>query len=223
MTSATIPVAPAGLSFLDLYEHDGLKRLDALFLDRLVSVDAPLHESLLRARATPDALKSKQESELLIALAPHVDDFVAWVFGIEDEVAALSARHHALAPLFGVKRNFVQRKAMHKIKLADAQGLDGEALAAALQTFFGEPVSELAFARHVLRWQHDEAANAQALELALKYAVWAALTPAGRDKHRTGVLFKAPHKLDPAHLVSALVDTTQGFPSYRFQAHRSWH
>ncbi|HET7157644.1 MAG TPA: FAD-dependent oxidoreductase, partial [Burkholderiales bacterium] len=215
MISATIPVAVTGLSFLDLYEHDGLERLDALFLERLVGVDASLHEALLHARASPDALTSKQESELLIALAPHVDDFVAWVFGIEDEVAALSARHHALAPLFGVKRNFVQRKAMHKIKPVEAQALDGVALAAALETLFGEPLSELAFARNVLRWQQDEAANAHPLELALKYAAWAASTPAGRDKHRSGVLFKAPHKLDPVHLVSALVDTTQGFPSYR--------
>jgi NADPH-dependent glutamate synthase beta subunit-like oxidoreductase/NAD(P)H-flavin reductase len=216
VTSATVPIPASGLSFSDLHEHDGLRRLDALFLERLSGVDAALHGSLLDARTVPDALAPKQESELLIALAPHLDDFLAWLFGIEQAVAALSARHHELAPIFGVKRNFVQRKAMHKLKPAEAETLDGAALASLLQELFGEPLTELSFSQHVTRWQENEADHREALDTALKYAAWAAHTPAGREKHRAGVLFKAPHKLDPMHLVPALVDESGGFPSYLY-------
>ena len=212
---ATIPAPATGLAFLDLYEHEGLERVDALFLERLLLADPALHEALMRGRESPAGLAPKQESELVIALAPHLDDFVAWVFGIERQVAALSARHHELAPLFGVKRNFVQRRAMHKVKAPEAETLDGETLARTLEALFGEPLSELSFAQHVLRWQQDEVANAEALEQALKYAAWAALSAAGKEKHRAGVLFKAPHKLDVLRLVPALVDTAQGFPNYR--------
>ncbi|MDB5865943.1 MAG: hypothetical protein JWO70_3749, partial [Betaproteobacteria bacterium] len=215
MTTATIPVPASGFSFTDLYEHEGLKRIDALFLRRLADGDPALHAALVQAREQPAALAAKQESELLIAAAPHVDDYIAWLFGIEQEVAALSARHHELAPIFGVKRNFVQRKAMHKVKADDAEKLDGEALAQRLEALFGEPLTELSFSRHVLQWQQDENANGEALALALQYAGWAAHSRAGREKHRAGVLFKAPHKLDPQHLVPALIDETQGFPSYR--------
>ena len=113
MSTPSIPVRESGLSFVDLYEHDGLQRVDARFLQRLGEAEPALRDSLVQARANPGALQPKQESELLIAVAPHVDDYVAWLFGIEQDVAALSARHHELAPLYGVKRNFVQRKAMH--------------------------------------------------------------------------------------------------------------
>ncbi len=215
MNTKAIPVAESGLQFEDLYDHDGLSRLDALFLSRLSSVDAGLRDALVAARGAPDALQPKQESELLIALAPHLDDFLAWLFGIEREVAALSARHHELNPLFGVKRNFVQRKAMHKVKAPDAEAIDGAALAQKLEKLFGEPLTELSFAKHVTAWQQDEAANAEALDAALQYAAWAALSAAGKEKHRAGVLFKAPHKLDALKLVPAVVDEARGFPSYR--------
>ena len=38
------------------------------------------------------------------------------LFGIEAEARALAERHNALAPLWSVKRLFVQRRAMHKVK-----------------------------------------------------------------------------------------------------------
>ena len=44
---------------------------------------------LLTARAAPDALPGKDESDLIVALGPHLDGFVATLFGIEAETAAL--------------------------------------------------------------------------------------------------------------------------------------
>jgi NADPH-dependent glutamate synthase beta subunit-like oxidoreductase/NAD(P)H-flavin reductase len=215
VVTATIPAPASGLTFLDLYEDEGLRRLDTLFLERLAAAQPALRDDLAAARLNPAALAAKQESELLIALAPYVDDFVGWLFGIEREVEALSARHHALNPLFGVKRNFVQRKAMHKVKPEAAQAIDGEALATKLEALFGEPFTELAYATHVTRWQQDEAANAPALEVALQYAGWAAHAAAGQEKHRSGVLFKAPHKLDHQRLVSTVSDRAAGYTGYR--------
>jgi NADPH-dependent glutamate synthase beta subunit-like oxidoreductase/NAD(P)H-flavin reductase len=214
---SAIPNPESGLLFDDLYRREGLLRLDQRFLAHLQACDAALQERLVAARANPGALAAKQESELLLALAPHVDDFIGWLFGISTQVRALAARHHELAPLYSVKRLFVQRKAMHKFKAADAEKLDGAALAATLEALFGESLSELAFAKHVSAWQLDEAANAGNLETALAYAAWAAHTAAGRAKHRGGVLFKAPHKLDPQHLVPAVADASRGYTRYHFE------
>src|SRR5262245_45164366 len=104
-----------GLQFKDLYERAGLLRVDAAFLDFL---DSTIRSRLTEARRNPPA--GKAESELLIALAPHIEDFLAKLFGIEAEARALSAKHNELAPLWSIKRQFVQRRALHKVKPEDA-------------------------------------------------------------------------------------------------------
>src|SRR2546423_2620960 len=139
-----------GVSFADLYEREGLIRIDHAFLGFLGEADGALRERLLGARAAPPA----NESELLIALAPHVEDFVAQLFGIEREARALAEKHNALAPLYAVKRQFVQRRALHKVKPAELEGFDAAAMEKRL---FGGPFTELEFARKVSEWLQDEA------------------------------------------------------------------
>lgn len=209
-----------GFSFEDFYSRDGLVRVDKVFLRELEQTDAPLYARLLAARAAAEPLAVKAESELLLALAPHLDDFIGELFSITAEVSALSARHHALAPLYSVKRLFVQRKAMHKYKPDAAAAIDGAAIGEKLATLYGEPLTELVFARHVTAWQQDEQAHAEALELALQYAAWAAHTAAGHTRHHDGVLFKSPHKLDIQNLVPVQTTTVAGYTEHRFDVSR---
>ncbi|HEU5282461.1 MAG TPA: FAD-dependent oxidoreductase, partial [Burkholderiales bacterium] len=204
-----------GLRLEDLYEREGLLRVDAAFVAHLEQSAAPLAEALRSARADPDALAPLQGSELLIALAPYLDDFVAELFGIQAEVRALSAQHHALAPLYAVKRSFVQRRAMARIKPEQAATLDGAALESELTAAMGSVFSELGFAQRVSTWLEDETAFAAQLELAARYAAWAAHTAAGRARHRAGVLFKAPAKLDYFHLVPAQIEDAGSHRSFR--------
>ena len=205
---------PHGLKFPDLYTRGGLMRVDAAFLAALTAADETLSGQLRAAREQTGTLASKQESELLIALAPHLDDFIAELFGIEAEVQALSARHSELAPLFSCKRLFVQRKALHKYKSEAASAIDGPELRAQLTALFGTEFTELGFAQHVARWQAAEAAHAAELDLALQYAAWATQTPAGKAAHGAGVLFKAPHKLDYQNLVPMVADNAAGYTEF---------
>ncbi|MEX2199661.1 MAG: hypothetical protein WD886_12700, partial [Burkholderiales bacterium] len=175
------------LAFEDLYSRAGLQRVDAAFLKYLAGGDASLVQRLAAAREAPPA--RKEESELLIALAPQVEDFLAQLFGIEVEARSLAAKHHELAPLWSVKRQFVQRRALHKVKPEDAKP-DGYAF-----------VSELQFAKDVTEWLKNESANATQLEGAARYAAWASTTPEGKAKHAHDVLFKAPRKLDFMQLI----------------------
>jgi NADPH-dependent glutamate synthase beta subunit-like oxidoreductase/NAD(P)H-flavin reductase len=202
------------LEFSDLYERGGLMRLDGEFLRRLERSDAELCVQIERARADPGALTSKQESELLIALAPHVEDFIGSLFGIESEVQKLSVRHNELAPIYSCKRLFVQRKALHKFKADEAERIDGSALRDELSRLFGGIVTELAFAEHVTRWLADESAHTAQLDIALQYAAWAALTKAGKTFHAAGVMFKTPHKLDYQHLVPLREEHAAGYTAY---------
>jgi NADPH-dependent glutamate synthase beta subunit-like oxidoreductase/NAD(P)H-flavin reductase len=208
--------SPSNVAFADFYTRDGLLRIDSLFLERLAVSDPTLQQSLIAAREAPSALAAKQESELLLALTPQLDGFIAWLFNIESEAEALTARHLELSPLYSVKRLFVQRKAANKFKGEAAEQLNGPELAAKLEPLLGDTLTELAFAKKVIEWQKDEAAHAEQLDIALQYAAWALQTTAGRKKHHDGVLFKAPHKLDMQHLVSTAVDTAQGYTTHTF-------
>jgi len=219
LASRSIPAAGFDCTFDELYTREGLVKLDRRFLARLRENDTTLHDRLVRARDGPAGLAPKQESELLLALAPQLERFVARLFGIELEVQALAARHHELAPLYQVKRQFVQRKAMHRYAAPEAASFDGPALESELEAAFGEPFTELAYARHVAEWQKDEAAHAAHLECALRYAAWAAHTEAGRARRGSGVLFKAPSKLDPRRLVPVVSEESAGYRSHRLAPH----
>jgi NADPH-dependent glutamate synthase beta subunit-like oxidoreductase/NAD(P)H-flavin reductase len=198
------------LAFEDLYRRDGLIRLDAAFVHHLSEADTGLHNRLMAARRDPAALDRAGESALLLDLAPHLEDFIGDLFGIAADVRDLQARHDALAPLYAVKRLFVQRRAVKGITPEAAAALDGAALARALEAAMGEALSEESYAGHVARWMEAEAERAAALELAAQYAAWAVLAPAGREKHHAGVLFKVPHRVDPAHLVPVETAVEQG-------------
>jgi NADPH-dependent glutamate synthase beta subunit-like oxidoreductase/NAD(P)H-flavin reductase len=190
-----------GFRFEDLHDAPSLQRLDRTFLEWLARPEPALAFRIAEARLDPAALAAKQEAALLLEVAPHLEDFLARLFGIEPEVQALAERHDALAPLYSVKRLFVQRKAMNRIKADAAAALDGAELERAIEAAMGERFSELEFARHVTRWLEDESANAAVLDVAQRYAAWSAHTPAGQHRHAAGVLFKAPRKLDPLRLV----------------------
>jgi NADPH-dependent glutamate synthase beta subunit-like oxidoreductase/NAD(P)H-flavin reductase len=204
-----------GLAFEDLYARDGLVKLDAAFIAHLQAADVDLHNRLVTARRDPAALERKAESDLLVDVAPHVEDFIAELFGITAEMRALQARHDDLAPIYTVKRLFVQRRAVKGMTPENAAALDGEGLARELEGLLGESLSEASYARHVAGWLDAEASHAAALDVAARYAAWATLSPAGRKKHRRGVLFKVPHKLDMTHLVPVETEMEHGVAMLR--------
>ncbi len=217
-----IPAIGFGFSFDDLYHREGLVRLDAAFLDFLGEGDAALRAQLEAARLQSNP-GNQTQSALLIALAPHLEDFLARLFGIDMQVRALAARHHQLAPLYHCKRLFVQRRAMTKVKPDEAATLDAPALEAQLAAYIGTRFSELAFAEEVAHWMLDEAAHAAQLQLATRYAAWAVHTPAGRARHGNGVLFKAPNKLDFEHLIPLASINLDGISAYRLDGHGLRH
>ncbi|MBV9827877.1 MAG: FAD-dependent oxidoreductase [Alphaproteobacteria bacterium] len=219
-----------GLSLAELYDRDGLIRVDKAFVAGLAAGDVALHDRLMAARAAPDGLDRKAESDLLVELAPHLEDFIGGLFGVAAEVRELQARHDRLAPLYTVKRLFVQRRAVKEIKESEAVRLNGHKLAAELSPLLGDGPADLttrqrtlawerSYAISVGRWLDDEAAHQPQLRLALEYAAWATLTPAGVEKHRHGLLFGVPRRLDMHHLVPVETIVRDGVTMLRLPEH----
>jgi NADPH-dependent glutamate synthase beta subunit-like oxidoreductase len=213
VTGSDVPRLGFGFGFADLAAREGLIRLDQRFLGDLAGQDAPLHQRLLAARAAPDDVTSRDESDLVVALGPHLDAFVAALFGIEAETGALMRETLTLDPIHACKRLFVQRQAVKKY--ADPAGFDGPALRAALETRMGAALTERGFATSVTAWEND----AEALDQALRYAAWATLTPAGQAFHRGGTLFRVPHRVDPQHLVPVETIERDGVTMLRLPEH----
>jgi NADPH-dependent glutamate synthase beta subunit-like oxidoreductase/NAD(P)H-flavin reductase len=199
-----------GLRFEDLYCRNGLARLDGCFVEFLQRRNTDLHNRLMAARAAPDELAAKAYSDLIVELAVELDDFIAALFGVTREVEALRERHDALAPLYAVKRLFVQRRAAKKYGPDQAASFDGQALLRELEPLIGGELTELRFAERVDAWMKAEAEHAAALDLAARYAAWATHTPQGQRRHKGGVLFKLPRKIDPHQLIAVETDLVDG-------------
>jgi NADPH-dependent glutamate synthase beta subunit-like oxidoreductase/NAD(P)H-flavin reductase len=204
-----------GITFQDLMEREGLVRLDQTFLKRLEATDPALHVRLLAARATPDTVPGKDESTLIIDLGSHLDAFVAELFGIGLETAALLEQTLALDPVHACKRLFVQRQAVRKYP--DPSDFDGPALRSALEQRFDQPMTEQVFAFFVASW--EKADDTDSLDDALRYASWATLTAAGRAAHRGDTMFRVPQRVDPLHLVPVETIVRDGVTMLRLPEH----
>ncbi len=190
-----------GLCFEDLYSREGLERLDEAFLAQLRDADAALWENLNGARADQTLFDRLQSSQLILDLAPHLEDFVGELFNISSELIALQSAHSADAALFALKRKFVQRRGASGLSAETAAAIDGPARAAQLELLFGEPLTEDSYSRHVSQWLEDKTTHAENLKIAAKYAGWAAVAPEGRQRHHNDVLFRLPQSIDPHRLV----------------------
>src|SRR5438105_9226086 len=131
-----------GLSFAELYDGDSLIRRDRAFVAHLAHADTELHARLMAARSDPAAIEHQAEADLVVDLAPHLEDFIGQLFGIIAEIRALQARHHELAPLYSIKRLFVQRRAVKGVKEEDAEALDGPGIAIEIDRMMGAATGE---------------------------------------------------------------------------------
>ncbi|MDX1486145.1 MAG: FAD-dependent oxidoreductase [Alphaproteobacteria bacterium] len=206
-----------GLVFEDLYDRAGLGRVDDAFVAHLEAADADLGARLRAARADPGTLDAKAHSQLLVDIGPHLEDFIAILFGIEAEVAALARSHSVLAPLYRCKRLFVQRRAVKAVKPDAAEAIDGPTLEVTLTKMIG-PFSEQAFAEAVMGWLEDEDANAEAIAVAEQFAAWATLSAMGRKRFAGGVLFKVPERVDPMNLVDVEPEVVDGVERLKLAA-----
>lgn len=206
--------------FSDLYHREGLEKIDGHFQAYLVEVDPDLAHAYTNARqqSTIDQ-GTTDNSSLLIALAPLLEDFIGQLFAISPDLFRLQQAHQILAPLYSTKRLFVQRQAIRRFREADLALLDPQKIRDDLAKIMGfddkKPFDELFFAQQVTTWMADEQTFASSLEIAAKYAAWATLTPAGQQQHHHHVLFHVPHKIDPLHLLPAATDQTDSDKTVR--------
>ena len=193
-----------GFSFQDLHTVVGLEKIDAHFRLYLKESDAGLFQTYEKAR-----LEKVEASELLLQVAPILEDFLAELFDIESVVQDLQKQHHELSPLYTCKRTFIQRQVARKGAAELAASLDGARLRQQLETLFKEPFSDLVYATHVLDWLRASDKFEESLEVAKQYGIWALFSKAGQTFHKKSPLFQPPQKQDYAQLIPDDSETHQ--------------
>ncbi|HEX8456181.1 MAG TPA: FAD-dependent oxidoreductase [Pyrinomonadaceae bacterium] len=120
-------------SYVDLYKPERLAELTTAFYAELQRADAVLHASFMEYTAARGAnlRGTRGESELLIAVAPHVSSFVARLFRVETERAAHAARIKSQDAVFQFK-TFISRRALKRVPPERALTFDAEAVHDAL-------------------------------------------------------------------------------------------
>ncbi len=205
-----------GLSFEDLYRLEGLKRLDDIFLGELESADETLYARLHAVREQSCPPGPKEHSALLLDLAPHLEAFLAGLFGIREQVRKKERQLRANELILTCKRRFVQRAA----RSTCVEDAAGEALVSTMTTLCGEPLDEQRYAERVLEWLKNPLQYEQHLETAARYAAWAAHTRAGRARHAHGVLFRLSRNTDFMKLVPVVSEERHGIEQMRLPGKR---
>jgi hypothetical protein len=133
MKNIILPTSPKlqinGFSFRELFQAQGLARLDETFLSYLKEQDANLQEALLAYRLDLKLFPPKELSTLLIDCARYLEAFIGELFNIEEAVKEAQLAVLSNDPVFLFKQWFVLREAKRKLSKA-AQLPDFETLTA---------------------------------------------------------------------------------------------
>ncbi|MBN9412583.1 MAG: FAD-dependent oxidoreductase [Candidatus Paracaedimonas acanthamoebae] len=192
-----------GVSFEDLKTIEGLKKVEASFIHFLTQQDALLSAEYQQARLRPEALTIKEESFLLLKVACFLEDYLAALFGIEDEIEALREQHALLGPLWQCKKQFILRRVSLQ-KKRTAEQASSPPLLKEFQSNEDLVTQELHFAHQILKWLDNESLNSENLDQARHYAEWALTHPEGQKKHQKGLLFKLPAPWDFSRLITVV-------------------
>ncbi|WP_250311369.1 FAD-dependent oxidoreductase [Rickettsia endosymbiont of Oedothorax gibbosus] len=126
-----------GLNFADLNNLQGLKKLDNIFLNFLRSHNYSLYQIILSLRASPEQVDQKYYSDFLLEISPILDDFLAELFAIEQEIANIRLSHKEFDLIYECKRKFVQRIAVKKYPYEKLQEIDFTNVSNSLKKLLG--------------------------------------------------------------------------------------
>jgi hypothetical protein len=104
------PATGAAVDYGDLFDGEGLARLTDSFDRYFASEDSEAFARMEAYRAAGEAAGPELVSEALLGAAPVVSRFVAKLFGVEAEHAALASASQSRAPIWAFKRELAKKR-----------------------------------------------------------------------------------------------------------------
>ncbi len=198
-----------GFSYKELFDPEGLARLDQCFFTHLNETAPAVVAQLKRYRAGVGA--REEQTQLILDLAPLLENFIAALFNIQAELAEARDQILLQEPIFSFKKHYVLKLAKHSLAEPGNfetlnQWLDKELITHS----FTEKDRELSIAQwgvQLLQNPEENAANIERLSL---WALAALHTESGQRAVKDWVSFKLPKKLDFNQLVRVEAVIEQG-------------
>lgn len=194
------PLNPSlNLDFHDLYSHEGLCLLDEKFHQFFTQKNPQLHQKFLALKSNPQTFDKKIHDAILIDSARIVEDFIGYIFQIENDIAQLKKDHDDLQKIYFVKREFVQRVVAKKFS---GSGTDNPRIARIKKSELNKEdvaLVEKTFAEKIyplLQKENLSEEEKSQYDDFTRYAVWALFSEEGKQTHEGGALFKLPKKID---------------------------
>ncbi len=189
-----------GLKFEDLYDPEGLKRLDDNFSNFFAAVDQDLYQKFVLLRSKKNIFSKKEQDDILLEAAKVVEDFIAELFVINKENEQLRKSHKDFDVVAKIRRDYIQRKIAKKFDRCE-EGVDGVLLLQKiLQDNTNQDIAqiELLLARKI---DNLDELSEQEVKNIEDYCRWALFCELGVKFHKNGALFRLPKKIDYQNLV----------------------
>ena len=191
-----------GFSYRDLFHAQGLHRLDEAFLAHLKIAQPQQHDALRAYRSGAQHFEAIPESELLLACAPVLEEFVGALLGITRDVEQLRSATLLHDPVFAFKKLFVQRRARRRLQAKDElpafTALDGWLSDRLGATQDDRELAVAKFGQHLLT---DVEQFKDDVEKLTCWCIRALTVPEGRAATRGWMSFKLPQPIDHDNLV----------------------
>jgi len=196
---------------LTLFHYDELQkpqtlyRLDQQFLQEIQQVNENLYNDLLAYRYANRPFTALVISQLLLACAPILEQFIARLFRIEEAVALLQLQTLSNDPIFIFKKWFVLREAKRRLSKPGLPSF-AELLPWVMKELEANQLDtadiELAVARLAKIYLDNLENHAEQIDRLINWCVAALRDPTGQAFVQNWVSFHLPAKLDYNNLVS---------------------
>jgi len=206
------------LSFEDLYNLDGLRKVDAYFIEKLLKIDPILCNRMLDARDHPNLLYKSDESNLILEIAPVLEQFIIDLFDISNPIEQYHAEHEKLNIIYKCNKSLIQKHVMNlqrEINQSDIliakTGLmmHGIALPDSPDSILNFELDMAETFLEIYQNSHSDDLHWSKYHQELlvhveNYSLWAITTYEGRKLHSKGALFRVANKLDYHNLIPNL-------------------
>ncbi len=190
------------VNFQDLYNRQGLIKIDQKFLEFLAASDLDVFNNFKRLRDRSNSLNKKDKSVILIEVSRVLEQFLVELFDIRKENHDLRSSHFDLNKIYQVRRQFVQRRiaknysalpfAINGKKILQDLNITDRNLTE-LEKKLAQLVSDLEAKEGLKNLSSQEKEQLEQLSL---YTLYALFDIDGKKFHQDGALFKLPKKTD---------------------------
>ena len=122
-TRPSLELKIPGFSWGDLHDPQRLHDLMDVFDAELSESDVEAANKLALYRKDARALSAVAVSDTILSVAPHIERFVAKLFGVDANIATKAAEIRADDPVFAFKRDFAKKRVL-KASAGTASGLE---------------------------------------------------------------------------------------------------